>query len=171
MFKPIICLDFDGVLHSYVSGWKGARRIPDPPVPGAIEWLFHLVNDQRVEVCILSSRSHQWGGRRAMKNWLREHLVEFFWKKYGTGRLQDIGKQAPLSEFFGDIDDDFTGWANLILKDVGFPTHKPPAHITIDDRALGFGGVFPTIDQLLAFRPWRVSVDDLDAAESSAQAT
>jgi hypothetical protein len=34
MRKPILCLDFDGVLHSYTSGWKGAAVIPDPPVPG-----------------------------------------------------------------------------------------------------------------------------------------
>jgi hypothetical protein len=32
MTKPILCLDFDGVIHSYSSGWKGADVIPDPPV-------------------------------------------------------------------------------------------------------------------------------------------
>ena len=31
MPKPILCLDFDGVVHSYTSGWKGADVIPDPP--------------------------------------------------------------------------------------------------------------------------------------------
>jgi len=30
MSKPILCLDFDGVIHSYSSGWKGADVIPDP---------------------------------------------------------------------------------------------------------------------------------------------
>ena len=31
--KPILCLDFDGVIHSYISGWKGADVIPDPLKP------------------------------------------------------------------------------------------------------------------------------------------
>ena len=39
MSKPILCLDFDGVIHSYASGWKGADVIPDAAVPGAMEFL------------------------------------------------------------------------------------------------------------------------------------
>jgi len=39
MSKPILCLDFDGVIHSYSSGWKGADVIPDPPVPGAFDFI------------------------------------------------------------------------------------------------------------------------------------
>src|SRR5882672_3079773 len=39
MRKPILCLDFDGVLHSYSSGWKGADVIPDAPTPGMAAFL------------------------------------------------------------------------------------------------------------------------------------
>ena len=40
MSKPILCLDFDGVIHSYSSGWKGAAVIPDPPVDGAMRFIW-----------------------------------------------------------------------------------------------------------------------------------
>ena len=32
--KKTVVFDFDGVIHSYTSGWKGATIIPDPPVEG-----------------------------------------------------------------------------------------------------------------------------------------
>ncbi len=131
-FTPIICVDFDGVIHSYTSGWKGVSVIPDPPVDGAIDWLEeHLpVPDSLCAMApkhkgpivqIYSSRSKSWRGRRAMKKW-----------------LIDNGMHA------GYIDEG-------ILK---FPTKKPAAFLTIDDRAICFDGTFPTKDEMLNFKPW-----------------
>ena len=69
-----IVVDFDGVLHAYTSGWKGATVIPDPPVAGAIAWLAAAVD--RFHVAILSSRSRDKGGIAAMREWLvREGLA------------------------------------------------------------------------------------------------
>lgn len=72
MGKPILCLDFDGVLHSYTSGWQGADVIPDPPVPGAIEFLAEA--SKHFRIAIFSSRSHQEGGISAMQLWLAIHV-------------------------------------------------------------------------------------------------
>ena len=35
--RRTICIDFDGVLHSYRSGWCGTEIIPDPPIHGTKE--------------------------------------------------------------------------------------------------------------------------------------
>ena len=71
MEKPILCLDFDGVIHSYTSGWKGADVIPDPPVPGAIEFIREAL--KHFDVQIYSSRSVQPGGIGAMQVWLVDY--------------------------------------------------------------------------------------------------
>jgi hypothetical protein len=35
-----------------------------------------------------------------------------------------------------------------------WPTEKPPALVTIDDRAITFTGEWPAMAELLAFKPW-----------------
>lgn len=133
MYNPIICVDFDGVIHSYASGWKGVSVIPDDPVPGAIDWLRdHLPIPDEFGgsfagpfegpiVQVYSSRSKSFFGRRAMKEWLVNHGLEYQYLRDG------------------------------ILK---FPTKKPAAYLTIDDRAICFTGVFPSTAEMMAFKPW-----------------
>lgn len=72
MSKPILCLDFDGVIHSYTSGWKGARNIPDPPVDGALDFISDALASGW-DVVIHSSRARYFGGITAMRAWLRHH--------------------------------------------------------------------------------------------------
>lgn len=130
-FNPIICVDFDGVIHSYTSGWKAAGIVSDPPVDGAIEWLIgkmpnfvdggYLWTDGQPEIQIYSSRSKYPAGIKAMKEWLIEHC---FPRQF--------------------IDDN-------VLK---FPTEKPAAFLTIDDRAICFDGKFPTTEAMISFKPW-----------------
>lgn len=71
MSKPTLCIDFDGVLHSYISGWKGADVTPDPPVPGALKFLDEAT--KLFTVAVFSSRTHQPGGLDAMQKWLSWH--------------------------------------------------------------------------------------------------
>ena len=72
--KPILCLDFDGVCHSYTSGWKGADVIPDPPVDGLFDFLLEA--EQYFEIYIFSTRSLQDGGVEAMAQWFDEWRQE-----------------------------------------------------------------------------------------------
>lgn len=160
--KPILCLDFDGVLHSYTSGWKGASNIPDPPVPGALEFLVGSLKDFRV--CILSSRSHQWGGRRAMKRWLRQHLLALApsWEETPTW-WQDRIAQTSFADPWGD-----EVWyaTKLVIGEIGFPLFKPAATVTIDDRALTFDGTWPALETLRTFKPWNKRPNPLPARNS-----
>jgi hypothetical protein len=127
MAKPILCLDFDGVIHSYSSGWKGADVIPDPPVPGALPFIVAAMKE--FTVAIYSSRSGQPGGIKAMIEWLGYWSVD---KTHGMP---------------GDFD--HGAWSSL-----RWPTEKPPAMVTLDDRALTFNGKWPSIESLQAFQPW-----------------
>jgi hypothetical protein len=129
MNKPILCLDFDGVIHSYSSGWKGADVIPDPPVDGAMRFIWDATEHFRV--AIYSSRSGQSGGIKAMKNWLARHFKTSFWV----------------------ADDDRTERDDK-LAEIEWPTEKPAAMVTIDDRALTFTGTWPTMKSLKEFKPW-----------------
>jgi hypothetical protein len=123
--KRILCLDFDGVIHSYSSGWKGARVISDPIVPGALVFMATMLVSGW-DVAIHSSRSGQWGGRRAMRNWLKEQSGQMWYDTpAGSG-----------------------------LERVRFPLFKPAATVTIDDRAITFEGFWPTEMELRAFKPW-----------------
>lgn len=124
MNKPILCLDFDGVIHSYSSGWKGADVIPDPPVEGAIGFMLTALD--HFDVVIFSSRSNQPGGVKAMTTWLKEHAGSCWY---------------PSPVGYG-------------LEDVRFVYDKPPAQVTIDDRAITFTGTWPSIEMLKSFKPW-----------------
>lgn len=140
-----IVLDFDGVIHSYTSGWKGPRVIPDPPVPGAIEFLLEA--GVCYDIAVSSSRSHYWFGRAAMRNYIAEHMRTFFENAadYTSAKNTD-----SLEELEKEID--FKVYANM--RGISFPKHKPPALLTIDDRAMTFKGEWPSMQEIKSFRPW-----------------
>lgn len=133
MTKPTLCIDFDGVLHSYASGWVEADFIPDPPVEGAFEFLAEAI--KKFNVVIYSGRSHRQGGIRAMKTW-----VEYWARRKLTN-------------------EDPTWTANAVINAIcynehAWPVAKPSAFLTLDDRALTFTGDWPNLDELLTFKPW-----------------
>lgn len=126
MPKPILCLDFDGVIHSYSSGWKGASVIPDPPVPGV--WKFIRDAQEHFTVAIFSSRSNQPGGLEAMKDYVALN--------------SEMGFHDPI-------------------VGLEWPLEKPPAMLTIDDRAVTFNGQWADYDpaRLVRFQPWNKRED------------
>jgi hypothetical protein len=123
--RKTVAIDFDGVIHAYTSGWQGGTTIADGPVEGAIAWLRTMVDDGRFAVAIYSSRNGLEGGIGAMKAWLSKWYEELF------GRPGDE-----------------------LVEKLDFPEVKPPAHLTLDDRAVRFSGKFPEPDVVANFKPW-----------------
>lgn len=143
-YPKTIAVDFDGVLHSYVSGWqKGVLQ--DPPLgpehstelhkaESAFDWLRGILQTD-VTVIIYTCRTNGTGPgdltggplhlRLAMlktiKEWFAAHgLEEEYIRKL---------------EFALDI--------------------KPHADLYLDDRAWQFNGRFPTYEEIESFKPWQ----------------
>lgn len=64
--SPVKCIgvDFDGVIHTYSKGWHDGS-IYDPPIPGSLEALSHLMT--KYAVAIISSREPH-----SIAQWLRD---------------------------------------------------------------------------------------------------
>jgi len=69
--KSTICLDFDGVLHGYDSGYTGVEPIDDP-VPGAARFCEQLQN-LGYEIIVQSARAAVHGGVDAIRLWLAKN--------------------------------------------------------------------------------------------------
>lgn len=128
-FKPTLCIDFDGVIHSYEKGWQNGV-IYGEVVPGFFEWV-ERVRD-RFKLVIYSSRSKDSDGVLAMALWLHEKRNA--WIKAG-------GQRHPTEPL-----------------QIEFAHEKPAAWLTIDDRAVAFRGDWSAPDlspeAMLAFKPW-----------------
>ena len=123
MIGKIVSMDFDGVIHSYKSGWCGADVIPDPPNPGAMEFILAALQ-HGLEIHIHSSRCATEEGCVAILHYMRKHA----------------------QEHFGFLPREFE---NIVIS-----PDKPPAHVSIDDRAICFKGIWPTIKEIMEFQPW-----------------
>lgn len=110
--KQTVVFDFDGVIHSYKSGWQGEDVIPDPPVNGIRLAISQIRNYYRVVV--VSTRCASESGRRAIMEYLEKHNI----------LVDDVVKEKPPAACY--IDDRaicFDGYADTLLRRV--LTFKP----------------------------------------------
>jgi len=113
MSLPILCLDFDGVIHDYRKGWQ------DGSIYGELTDGFALwaeIARKYFKLVVHSSRCSEPEGLAAVQQWLADRGLD---------------------------------WLEVS------PT-KPPAFLTIDDRALLFSGRWDHFNpaMLRNFRPW-----------------
>jgi hypothetical protein len=116
---PILCLDFDGVIHSYEHGWRRGE-IYGTVTKGFWEWAIEA--QKYFTLVVYSSRSKDPDGIANMRHWLVAQ-----------------------------------GWPDIIRLE--FAHEKPPAFLTIDDRAMQFTGHWGDFSphELRGFAPWMVT--------------
>jgi predicted phosphatase len=73
--KKTVVFDFDGVIHSYTSGWKGIDVIPDEPVAGIKEAIFDI-RQAGYEVAVVSARCVDPYGKEAIREYLTKNEIE-----------------------------------------------------------------------------------------------
>ena len=69
-----VVFDFDGVIHSYTSGWQGMDVANDPPVTGIREAITE-VKKAGYKVVVVSSRCSTPLGLETVKDYLDEHGI------------------------------------------------------------------------------------------------
>lgn len=71
--KKTVVFDFDGVIHSYTSGWTGVTSIVDEPVDGIREVIQDLRKNYKVVV--VSTRCATFEGRETISKWLEKYDI------------------------------------------------------------------------------------------------
>ena len=147
MAKTVV-FDFDGVIHSYTSGWQGEGNIPDPPVQGIREALKEI-HDAGYEVMVVSTRCATIEGHGAIEAWL-----------YDNGLREYIDKvcreKPPAIAYIDDRAICFDGHPETLLKKIqNFqPWYKMPA-LTQPNEPL-------TLEELREMDGQPVWVEDVD---------
>jgi hypothetical protein len=132
--RPAICIDFDGVIHSYDKGWCGGE------IDGSVLAAFFEWTEQAAltfKLAVFSPRSKDAALREVTSVWLLGH--------YRDWRIQDCTRTGAPRD----------------VAHFEFANEKPAAFLTIDDRAIRFDGDWTAAAlrpaTLAAFRPWNYS--------------
>lgn len=109
--KPILALDFDGVLNSYKSGFGAADVLPDPPVEGSVEACYEYAEEFSLHVH--SARCIDEASVRAVQRYLRD------WG-YPEGMRVGRGQKPQAKVYIDDRGFQFNGKFPSVDYLVGF---------------------------------------------------
>ncbi len=126
--KPILAVDYHGVINSYMSGVQSLDLADDPPTDGAIRFLIAATSS--FQVCVTSARfDTNPDAREQCRAWLIKH-----------GMPRQMITMEPNYDH--------------IRQEIYIAGERPRATILLDDRAVQFTGTFPALRLLLQFKPW-----------------
>lgn len=148
-------VDFDGVLHEYSTPWVSPEIIPDPLIPGAIEWLNKM--SKKFDILIFTTRGCTEAGRSAINLWLRSYGYSF---PNPTG-FMDVNGVLYLGT------PSMTSSGTTTVPPIEPPVmmitdRKLPALIYIDDRGWRFTGTFPTHEEISKSYPWQQGQSEIE---------
>lgn len=109
MYKKRLLFDFDGVIHSYISGWQGINVANDLPVTGIKDTIDYLRATEEYEIVIYSSRCSSDMGIQCIKDYCEK------WNIY----YDEISKNKQMA--YLTIDDRaicFDGNGHSLLKKI-----------------------------------------------------
>jgi hypothetical protein len=107
-----LCIDFDGVIHSYEKGW-GNGSIYGTVTHGFWEWAIEA--EKHFKLIVYSTRSATPGGRSNMRRWLKKQWDKTQ-KEFGGDmpKLEFASKKPPVWLTIDDRAVCFTGdWSAL----------------------------------------------------------
>jgi hypothetical protein len=125
-FKPLICIDFDGVIHSYEHGWQNGV-IYGTVVPGFFEWCDRVCPHFRL--VIYSSRSKDPVMRAAMIKWMGDQWVRWV-------------KRDSNSPGFDWVSEKPAAWVTIDDRAITFNGKWDAPELSVE--------------RLHAFKPWNV---------------
>lgn len=142
MNKKTVVFDFDGVIHSYTSGWKGIDVIPDPPVYGIREVIKELRDE--FKVVVVSTRCTTTPGANAIKEYLKKWNIE----------VDDILKEKPPAIAYVDdrainFNGDTTGLVEKISKFKNWLDVDKETAFNIDEDYNHLNIIFLDVDGVL----------------------
>ena len=125
--KPTLCVDFDGVIHSYESGWQGGE-IYGHVVPGFLTWL--LQTREFFTISVYSARSRDEQMRMEMAAWFRRQMAERFMPE----EIEDIMSSISF------VHEKPKAWLTIDDRCIRFDGNWEAPELTVT--------------QLLAYKPW-----------------
>jgi hypothetical protein len=149
--KMILAIDFDGVIHDYKKGWQGGELYGHATC-GWFEWYLHV--SKRFDIVIHTSRAVDDLGCLEVVDWLNREYAA--WREHGSKGYPDNASEQLHDWLLARREELPRPLPERIIWQV--QATKPPAYLSIDDRAVRFDGDWSadsvSMSALYRFRTW-----------------